>query len=298
MPDQASVVCVGGAAVDRKYRAFKPVRSGTSNPVQGVRTYGGVARNVAENLARLGVATALITCIGQDEAGRTLTGHLRDAGVDTDGVVAVEGESTGEYCAVLEPDGGLAVAFADMAVLDLLKPDRLEPFAPRLRHASWLFADCNLPADTLRYLLEMAGNSISRLAIDAVSVAKSARLPENLSGIDLLFLNGDEAAAMLGGDPGSPDDAVNGLRARGAESVVLTLGREGCLAAGPDGLMRVPAVTVDAVDVTGAGDAMVAGTLAGLVAGTSWTEAVEAGARAAAATASSRESVIPGAFRL
>lgn len=298
MPDRGPVICIGGSAIDRKYRALQPVMQGTSNPVHGKRSFGGVARNVAENLARLGVDAALITCVGRDEAGHALTCHLRDAGVDVDGVIAIEDERTAEYCAVLEPDGSLAVAFADMAVFDRLTPDRLERFVPRLGSAAWLLADCNLPAETLRYLLETAGKWNCRLAVDAVSVAKSARLPDDHSGIDLLFLNRDEASAILRGKADSPDDAVGALRSRGAERVVLTLGPEGCLVAGPDGMRRVPAAMAEIVDVTGAGDAMVAATLAGLAGGASWNEAVDAGTRAAAATASSQESVIPASFRL
>ncbi len=297
MSDPGTVICIGGAAIDRKYQALRPVAAGTSNPVHGARAHGGVARNVAENLARLGVEVELITCVGRDEPGRDLTEHLSDAGVDIGGVMAVEGGRTAEYCAVLEPDGSLAVAVADMAIFDWLTPGQLEPFARRLEDAAWLFADCNLPADTVRYLLEIARTSACRLAVDAVSVAKSARLPDDLSGIDVLFLNSDEARAILGGETESLDDTAGALRLRGAERVVLTRGHEGCLAAGPDGLLRVPAIAAEIVDVTGAGDAMVAATLARLVAGASWKDAVEAGTRAAAATASSQESVVPATFQ-
>ncbi|HSM39681.1 MAG TPA: carbohydrate kinase family protein [Afifellaceae bacterium] len=297
MSDPGTVICIGGAAIDRKYRALRPVASGTSNPVHGARSHGGVARNVAENLARLGIEAELITSIGRDDTGRDLTEHLSTAGVGVDLVIAVEGGRTAEYCAVLEPDGALAVAVADMAIFDRLTPGQLEPFASRLKSAAWLFADCNLPAETIRYLLEIARISSCRLAVDAVSVAKSARLPDDLSGINVLFLNGDEATAILGGETELPDDAAGALRLRGAEQVVLTLGPEGCLAAGPDGFVRLPAVVAEIVDVTGAGDAMVAATLARLVAGASWKDAVEAGTRAAAATASSKESVIPATFR-
>lgn len=298
MSDPGTVICIGGAAIDHKYRALRPVAPGTSNPVRGARAHGGVARNVAENLARLGVEAELVSCVGRDDTGRDLTDHLSNAGVDVDAVIAVDGGRTAEYCAVLEPDGTLAVAVADMAIFDRLTPGQLEPIASRLKGAAWLFADCNLPAETIRYLLEIARISSCRLAIDAVSVAKSARLPDDLSGIDVLFLNSDEATAILGGETESPDAAAGALCSRGVERVVLTLGPEGCLAAGPDGLLRVPAIAAEIVDVTGAGDAMVAATLAGLAAGASWKDAVEAGIRAAAATASSQGSAIPATFRL
>ena len=266
---------------------------GTSNPVRGARSFGGVSRNVAENLARLGVATALVSCIGLDEAGRSLCDHLRRAGVDAGAIIVVEDGRTAEYSAVLNPDGSLAVAFADMAIFHHLTPDRLKPLRSRLAQAQWLFADCNLPSESLAAIIDLARQSECRLAVDAVSVAKAVRLPADLSGIDLLFLNRDEADALLDGANASRDEMVQRLLERGAGHIVLTLGAEGCVAAGPDGLRHMPAVTSDIVDVTGAGDAMVAGTLAVLTDGGSFNDAVAAGVKASAATIASNDSVIP-----
>lgn len=293
MADATQIVCIGGAAVDRKYHALQKVLPGTSNPVRGDRGFGGVARNVAENLARLGTAVALVSCIGADEAGRALCDHLQRLGVDVAAMFVAEGERTAEYSAVLNPDGSLAVAFADMAVFDRLTPETLQPFLPRLSQSLWLFADCNLPRESLALIIDLAARSQCRLAVDAVSVAKAVRLPAGLAGIDLLFLNCDEAAALLGGGSVSLEETALGLLRRGAGHVVLTLGAEGCLVAGPDGLLPVPAVKADIVDVTGAGDALVAGTLARLAAGSSVIDAVRAGVKAAAATIASKDSVIP-----
>jgi pseudouridine kinase len=293
MSDLACVICIGGAAVDRKYRAFEPVLPGTSNPVRGERGFGGVARNVAENLARLGTATALVSCVGADDAGRSLSDYLQRAGVDVDAMIVAGDSRTAEYSAVLNPDGSLAVAFADMAIFDHLTPGRLEPLRPRLSRAQWLFADCNLPSESLAAIIDLARQNACRLAADTVSIAKAVRLPDDLTGIDLLFLNRDEAAALLAGGNASPEEMVQRLLERGAEDVVLTLGGEGCLVAGPDGLNRVPAASADIVDVTGAGDALVAGTLTGLLAGDGLSEAVVAGTKAAAATIASKDSVIP-----
>ncbi len=293
MPDPASTICVGGMAVDRKYHALQPVLPATSNPVRGEQGFGGVARNVSENLARLGIATALISCIGPDEAGRMLVDHLQQAGVDVSDIAIVADGRTAEYSAVLNPDGNLAVAFADMAIFDALTPERLKPLLPRLGQAKWLFIDCNLPQQTIRSLIDFAAQSECRLAADAVSVAKAARLPDDMAGLDLLCLNRDEAAAMLDAGVLQPQQLVGQLLERGPDHVVLTLGEEGCLIGGPDGVEPIPAVAADPVDATGAGDAMVAGILARLVAGGSLRDAAIAGMQTAAATIASRGSVIP-----
>ena len=73
MTRPADILCIGGAVLDRKFRLDGPWLPGTSNPARSSRSFGGVARNICENLARLGVATALVTRVGADEAGAGLS---------------------------------------------------------------------------------------------------------------------------------------------------------------------------------------------------------------------------------
>ncbi len=114
-----------------------------------------------------------------------------------------------------------------------------------------------------------------------VSVVKAARLPRDLAGVDLLFLNADEAGALAGALP--PEDAAAALRARGAGAVVLTRGSLGLVLADGDGIAALPAIPVArVVDVTGAGDALVAGTLRGLIDGKPLRAALRLGLAAAA----------------
>ncbi len=290
MSEPVSVICIGGAAVDRKYRAAEILRLATSNPVSGITSFGGVARNVAENLVNLGVPTALVSTIGDDHDGRALLAHLRSVGVDGDRVNTGPGP-TASYIAALNPDGSLAVALADMDILEGLTPDRLAESDLPLDQARWLFADCNVPHETLCRIIALAARTRCKLAIDAVSVAKAIRLPDDLTGIDLLFVNKDEAQTLSGGGEHTPEQAGSTLRGRGAQTVVVTLGSAGCIACGPAGTDRVPAVNVNMADATGAGDALIAGTLAGLIGGKTLKEALAAGTALAAKALTSTKSV-------
>lgn len=287
MPDTTGrVVCIGGATVDRTYRLAAPLVPGTSNPAALGTGFGGVARNVAVTLARSGVAVDLVSRVGDDGAGRAVLADLDAAGVGRRGVVVAPGEATADYVAVLTPEGELTLGLAAMAVLDRLVPDALEPQADILAAAGWVFADANLPAAALAALARRAGPGARyRLAVDAVSVAKSARLPDALHGVDLLFANRDEAATIAarhGIPAGSPSDHAATLLRAGAGAVVVTLGAEGALAASTEGIVAVPAVQARVVDVSGAGDALVAATLRALMDGTPLAGAVAAGCRAAA----------------
>src|SRR5687768_7836208 len=95
------VLCIGGAAVDRKYRALDAIRPATSNPVISERSFGGVARNVAENIARLGVTVSLASICGEDENGRALFNDLERLGIGTQYIATSNAHATAEYVAVL-----------------------------------------------------------------------------------------------------------------------------------------------------------------------------------------------------
>jgi pseudouridine kinase len=279
------ILCIGGATVDRIYRLNAPLVPETSNPAAGASGFGGVARNVAENLGRLGIAIELLTRVGDDAAGAALLRQLAAAGVGARGVLALPGQATADYVAVLTPDGDLALGLAAMAIFDRLTPEALEGHAGLLAEADWVFADCNLPAASLLALVGRRWGGAYRLAVDAVSVAKAARLPASLAGIDLLFVNRDEAAALLarhGRHEAEPAAVAEGLRSLGAGAVVVTLGAEGAVVAEAAGVARVPAEAATVVDVTGAGDALIAATLAARASGETLVEALRRGCAAAA----------------
>jgi pseudouridine kinase len=284
------VICLGGATLDRKLRTLHPLQTGTSNPVTGERAFGGVARNVCENLARLGVPAALATLVGDDENGRDLVRNLAAAGADISLVATRADLRTAEYTAVLDADGGLAFGLADMAIFDAFLPADVERLGADFAAARWVFADCNLPEAVLADLVNRARNAEFKLAIDPVSVAKAARLPNDLTGIDLLILNRDEAAAMLGGRV-ELVRAAQALRARGAATVILTDGANDLLAANQASAVQVPAQSVAVRDVTGAGDALIAAVIAGLISGRTLAEAARIGAHVAAQTVASAATV-------
>jgi pseudouridine kinase len=284
-------LCLGGAVIDRKLRALEPLRQGTSNPARGSLNFGGVARNVAENLARLGGQVRFVSCVGDDPSGHALIAHLAALGVDTRGVRTISGASTAEYIALIEPDGSLHVAAADMAVLDNIYGPLVADTLAEAGAADWTFVDCNAPQEVLASIVTHARSNGLNLAIDAISTPKARRLPDDLRGVGCLFLNLDEARTVLGQPSGTAEAMAAELVARGAAMVVLTLGADGaCLHDGRQG-RHLPAEAAHVVDVTGAGDAMIAGTLLGLGSGLGLFAAARLGSHIAALTVASPLSV-------
>ena len=120
------------------------------------------------------------------------------------------------------------------------------------------------------------------------------RLPADLLGIDLLFINENEARALLArAAPIAPADLAGELRKRGAASVVLTQGARGLVVADETGTTAYPALATAPRDVTGAGDALVAGTLFRLLSGEPLRDAVQTGLLLAHLTLESGSSVRP-----
>ena len=274
----AAIVCIGGANIDRKLRLGAALQMGSSNPATQSETPGGVARNVAENLARLGLSTQLISALGDDAAGRDLLAQAAGCGLSTQGCVLAADEATGSYTAVLDASGEMLTGFAAMSVAARLTPAFLSRSAAQRAAARLIVADLNLPADSVALLLQEAQAHIGKpnaasLLIVAVSVPKMAHLPADLRGLHSLILNLAELQALTGlplkpqaSDAADLQQALDAVHARGAQHVLLTRGADGlvCSSAGQPALDMAAAATADVVDVTGAGDAFAAGVAAGL----------------------------------
>jgi len=297
MSDESSIVCIGGANLDRKALSKQKVRLHSSNPVTVMESCGGVARNVAENLGRLGWHTALISCVGDDHEGKWLLQETKLLGVDVSGTWTVPGERTGTYTALLDTDGEMIISMANMDIYDRFTPDMLAERWSHLAAATAVFVDTNLPAESLQYLIERCHAEGISLYVDPVSSAKAAKLPERLDGVQTIMPNREEAEVLAGMKIESIEDcriACDRIRNRGASSVVVTLGEQGiCFATEEDSFEHFMPDPVEVVDVTGAGDSFAAGFLHGMAAGEPFARACKLGLAAANLTLQTERSVSP-----
>ncbi|MBZ9753140.1 winged helix-turn-helix transcriptional regulator [Deinococcus sp. HMF7604] len=294
------MVVVGGANVDVKARTLASALPGTSNPGVTTQAPGGVARNVAENLARLGVPVTLVSAVGRDALGDWLLRQTEAAGVDIRQVLRAPDVATGTYTAVLDDSGELLVAVAAMAATDALTPAALQERRGTLRGAGWVVADGNLTAPALAHLLTLAAEAGVRVVFEPVSVPKAARLrPALAAGLPPYAVtpNVAELGALLGREvPDEPQAlraAAAELHAAGITLVWVRRGAQGSFLSAPDGEDSLPALPAQVRDVTGAGDAMLAAFLAGLAAGLPPAEAARHGHAAAALTLESDLAVSP-----
>ncbi|WP_343560557.1 carbohydrate kinase family protein [Kiloniella sp. b19] len=281
------LLAIGAAHWDVQQKSINPVVMASSNPVACSRSMGGVARNVACDLGRLGHQAGLMSLWGDDLPGDELQSSLQEQGLSLVPVARHGALPTASYTAVLDCDGELLVGLADMAIYDAFVPSSFVPHLMEMQRYSHWFVDANLPEESLSYLARQAPEKVF-VAADCVSVAKCHRLVDLLPRVDLLFCNEAEIRALLkeGYDVGLETLGPRLLERFSVKAAVVSDGARGAwIFTGKKNPHHVPAVHVEKdyiVDVTGAGDAMIAGTLCGLLRGLELVDAVQRGMNASA----------------
>lgn len=295
--DRPAAVVFGGANWDIKARSLQPAVAATSNPAVISRTPGGVGRNIAENLARLGQQVELVAAVGSDDAGSELVSRLLDAGVGT-GYVVASRQPTGTYLAALDADGELVIGLSDMAATDGLQVADLARSRELFARSQVAVLDGNLPARIVEWVLAQARTADVRIVLDPVSVAKAARLAPLLESARPVFAikpNVDELGALTGTEVADSTPAIvaaaRSLHDRGVTNVWVSRGSRGSLLVGPGGVLETPSVQAQVEDVTGAGDSMTAGFVHGLLRGEPLADCVRFGHAAAALTIASSQTV-------
>ena len=294
LAERPGVVVIGGANMDMKAQSAAPATMRTSNPGHASMTPGGVGRNIAENLARLGDRVDLISVVGRDALGAGLLEHTVAAGVRIDHVVHTD-RATGTYTAVLDANGELIVAIADMEAMEELGPERLQSARDVIGSAGILVLDGNLRRPTLDHALDLARGV--RVIVEPVSVSKAAALRDSLDERVHAVTPSRDELAVLAGLPTRTErqlrSAARALHDRGVAVVWVSLGEEGSLLSTAEEVTRLEALPTTVADVTGAGDSMVAAFCHVLLEGGTPIEAALLGHAAAALTIASPFTVRP-----
>jgi len=292
------VLVIGAAGLDMVGRLSGDPEEGSSTPARIRVAYGGVARNVAENLARLSQPCALLSAVGDDAPGRGLISVLKEAGVDVSAVRVLAGQSTGAYLAVVDSRGRLRTALDDMTSLQAVTPDELIRQEPLFRSACMIFLDANLSPETIREAIRLAQKHNIPVSADPTSRHLAARLTPHLKDLHLVTPNAGEAEVLLGRkisqeDPSSASQAARELVMRGVCIAIISLAEFGVAYATREERGHFPALRTTIVDPTGAGDALTAAVLFAALNDIPLDEAVRLGISAATLTLRSRLAVVP-----
>ena len=257
----SNVLVIGGANVDVKAKTSATHIPRTSNPGLVSIKAGGVGRNIAHNLARLGAKVSLLSVIGLDAFGDLLISETNKTGVNTNAIIRTN-QTTGSYVAMLDEKGELITAVSDMGLLSLLTSDTIVKNKDLIMANNHIISDCNLTEETLN---EIAKQSASRLIIEPVSVAKSQKLRNLLANhkIYLATPNLDQIESLVG--TRDIPIAIKALHKLGLQNIVIHAGEQGAFASDGKTFTHIPSTAQKVIDVTGAGDAATAGLVHGLM---------------------------------
>lgn len=295
---EGPVLVIGAAGVDIVGRLRGELQSESSTPAQIRESFGGVARNVSENLARLGQQVTLISVVGDDDAGDRLLSDIAAAGVDTEAILRTSQYSTGAYLAVINQAGALQFALDDMRALTALTPAYISQHEALFREASLLFIDANIPEKTLQRIMSLARKARLPVCADPTSAVLAHRLKPYLNRLYLFTPNSSEAAIFCEPERKITNrrqalEAAKHLVSQGVEIVYITMAEQGLCYATSETKGYIPAIRTEIVDPTGAGDALSATVIFALLNDIPLDDAVRLGVTAASLTLRYRGAVVP-----
>lgn len=281
MKSDSRALIIGGANYDITARIRAEVVPADSNPSQIYGSCGGVGRNIAENIARMGADAALMTAWGEDSFSAELAGSCRAVGLDISRCICVPGASAAVYMDILDSKGELQLAASDMRVLEELPAEEFVKRREYISEFSHVFLDANLLPHQLEAAAECAGGKIFA---DAVSVSKAPRLRSVLPRLSALKVNRTELEILSGVCARSESElgaAAEKLICRGVKRVYVTLGAEGSCCLSENGSFRCKARHPAVKSVTGAGDAFAAAIVLSDMLGMNEEESLRLGTAAA-----------------
>lgn len=254
----SQVLVIGSATYDISGHLTVDTVPGDSNPGCIRGSCGGVGRNIAENMARMGISVSLLSTFGEDSFSAILMDSCRKCGIDFSGSYFSRNYSSNAYLSVIDKKGELLIAASDHELFESFPPEALERNAEYIGSFPYVFLDANL---TEELLIIAADAARGKVFADAVSVAKAVRLKSILDKIDTLKVNRAELSAiaeMPAGTVTEVKSACESLMRRGIHRVFVTMGMNGSCCYDASGFTAFPAFPARVVNVTGAGDAFAA----------------------------------------
>jgi len=287
------VTVVGGVNVDIGGRSAAALVAHDSNPGTVHTSLGGVGRNIAHNMALLGLDVRLLTAFGDDMNAQKLAASCAELGIDVSQSPIIPGGRTSTYLFINDEKGDMALALSDMEIYSHLTPQTLAQRRKLLDGSQVVVLDTNIPEESIGWL---AANCTAPLFADPVSTAKAVKLKPILGKLHTLKPNRLEAELLSGvpiTDGASLDRAADALLATGLRRVFISLGADGVLAADHGGRVRLPCLPGELVNATGCGDAFMAAIAWAYLQGTDLENTARTGLAASSVAMESVETISP-----
>ncbi|WP_457618165.1 PfkB family carbohydrate kinase [Lutibacter sp.] len=288
------LVVLGGANVDIVGFTDAPLILKDSNQGTLKISMGGVGRNIAENLVRLGLNTKLISVIGDDANGVQLKSHSQQIGLDILDSLFLKNQATSVHLAIMDEHNDMALGLSAMNIYNLFSLAFIKKKYEILQKAKCIVLDTNMPKIILD---EVATNYHSqKLFLDAVAGSKALRAKDILPFLHVLKVNRLEAEILSGLRIKKNTDLLklaNYFHKVGVKNVCITLGSEGVYYSNHKIKGYIQSKKTSVINTNGAGDAFMAGIIFSDLQNKSLKESVTFGMTCAAITLSHEDNVHP-----
>ena len=250
-----------------------------------------MGRNIAHNMALLGLDVRLLTAFGDDLYAQRIAASCGELGIDISRSLQVPGGRTSTYLFIADEKGEMELALSDMDIYRHITPAFLAARTALLQNAQLVVVDANIPAEAIAWI---ADHVTPPVFADPVSTAKAERLRPVLGKLHTLKPNRIEAELLSGvaiTDEAGLNRAADKLLETGLRRVFLSLGGDGVLAADHSGRVRLPCLPGNRVNTTGCGDAFMAALAWAYLEGTDLEGTALAGSAAASIAMESGETI-------
>jgi len=291
------IVVIGTTFVDVKGYPFGKYVPTGRNAGRIIEVHGGVARNIAEDIANTGLASTLVSMVDNSGLSDDLVDRLVRRGCNTDCVGRAEG-GLGMWLAIFAEAGDVAGSISRRPDTSGIERILIERGDEIISQADSVCVDFDIDASILERVLDLAQRHGKEVYLPVTNIAIACERRDLLGKVSCLVCNQQEASVLFQSqfDGALPEEVQAVLPEKlaqvGLRSMVVTMGAQGSVFAqigGQNGCC--PAHVVEVADTTGAGDAFFAGVAIGLTYGKSLEESCTIGARLAASTISSEENV-------
>lgn len=286
----SKVLIIGAQNIDIFTKSYMDMVEGDSNPAKINLAFGGVGRNIAVNLKRLGHNVHFLTVFGDDVFSKYAQQSLLKLGVKTKESLFLNNANNSIYLGIMDKESNLHMGFNDMQIIEKLNPDYLKSKLDVILGFDTIIIDNNLNELSIDYLLSQVKEKT--VVMDAVSAHKAYKLKKHLDKISILKLNQMELDELS--KYSSSKKQLEELHLRGAKTILLTnQEKESILSQGKISISQKPEPLEKIENTSGAGDAFLCGYLHGFLLKKSEENRLKMANYAAGVTLSSADSISP-----
>lgn len=293
------IVVIGSTFVDIKGYPMGQYIPDGRNAGSIEQVHGGVARNVVENIANIELRPAFVSLVDDNGAGLDVINKLNRHKVDTTYVKQTK-DGMGVWLALFDHTGNLAGSISKRPDLQPIYDILLEHGDEIISKADSVALELDLEKDVVKEVFRLAQKYNKQVfaVISNMSIALERR--DFFQKLDCFVCNQQESGMLFIKDLEnlSPEEMLEQLptlsKRAGIRKMIVTMGEKGAVYYSEDGEAGIcPALTVDVVDTTGAGDAFFSGVTAGITYGKSLKESCEIGTRLSASVICTKDNVCP-----